>query len=320
MADESLLFGRFNSALASIGASFTIYYAVRVLLFLVKSFKMFGLRLGANPKKYGSWSVVTGATDGIGKAYAEQLAAKGLNVVLMSRTESKLDAVASEIASKYNVQTKVIAVDFTSGSEIYENIGKQLDGLEIGVLVNNVGMSYPYPLYFHELEDPEKLIQGMINVNCLAATMMTYLIVPSMLSRKKGLIINIASAAGSLPTPLLTVYSSTKSYLDFFSRALNVEYSSKGLIVQSVMPYFVVSKLSKIRRSSFTVPTATSYVKSALATVGNETRTFGCFVHNLQGLVLPNLPEFVSDFVLMAILGASRKRMMKLAKETSKSN
>ncbi|PIK62401.1 putative estradiol 17-beta-dehydrogenase 12-B-like [Apostichopus japonicus] len=298
MADETVLFGRFNSALASIGASFTIYYAVRVLLFLVKSFKMFGLRLGANPKKYGSWSVVTGATDGIGKAYAEQLAAKGLNVVLMSRTESKLDAVASEIASKYNVQTKVIAVDFTSGSEIYENIGQQLDGLEIGVLVNNVGMSYPYPLYFHELEDPEK------------ATMMTYLIVPSMLSRKKGLIINIASAAGSLPTPLLTVYSSTKSYLDFFSRALNVEYSSKGLIVQ----------LSKIRRSSFTVPTATSYVKSALATVGNETRTFGCFVHNLQGSVLSNLPEFVSDFVQMAILGAARKRMMKLAKETSKTN
>ncbi|XP_071853549.1 very-long-chain 3-oxoacyl-CoA reductase-like [Apostichopus japonicus] len=150
-------------------------------------------------------AVVTGSTDGIGKSTAVQLAAKGLNVVLMSRTESKLDAVASRIASKNNVQTKVIAVDFTSGSEIYENIGKQLEGLEIGVLVNNVGMSYPYPLYLYELEDPEKLIQGMINVNCLAATMMTYLIVPSMLSRKKGLIINVASAAGSLPTPLLTV-------------------------------------------------------------------------------------------------------------------
>lgn len=60
-------------------------------------------------------------------------------------------------ASKYNVQTKIVAVDFTSGREIYQDVGKQLDGLEIGVLVNNVGMSYPYPQYFHELEEPEKV-------------------------------------------------------------------------------------------------------------------------------------------------------------------
>ncbi|KAJ8050707.1 Very-long-chain 3-oxoacyl-CoA reductase [Holothuria leucospilota] len=312
--DDNQLFGRFNTVFAGVGALCTLYAATKIVVFLLKSIKMFVLRLGTNLKKYGTWAAVTGATDGIGKAYAEQLASKGLNIVLLSRTESKLEAVAAEIRSKYNVETKIIAVDFSGGVEIYSDIAAKLEGLEVGVLVNNVGTSYSYPQYFCELPEPEKFIPSLITTNCLAVTMMTNIVLPSMLSRKKGLIINVASAAGTLPSPLLTVYSGTKAYVDFFSRSLNTEYASKGIIVQSVLPFFVVSKLSKIRKSSLTVPTATSYVKSALATVGTETRTFGCFMHNLQGAVGTSFPESVVVYFLTSMLLAGRKRLMEAEK------
>ena len=109
----------------------------------------FFLGFGAvNLKKYGSWAVVTGCTDGIGKAYAEHLAKRGLNIVLISRTLEKLQEQAKFITDKYKVETKVIAVDFTEQTSIYTTIRNELGDLDIGVLVNNVGMSYKYPEFF----------------------------------------------------------------------------------------------------------------------------------------------------------------------------
>ncbi|KAI4571368.1 hypothetical protein MJG53_013474 [Ovis ammon polii x Ovis aries] len=87
-------------------------------------------------------TVVTGATSGIGKAYARELARRGLNVVLISRDLSKLKHEAREIERLYGKSTRVIQVDFTGGLEIYETIEAGLKDLEIGVLVNNVGQKY----------------------------------------------------------------------------------------------------------------------------------------------------------------------------------
>lgn len=95
--------------------------------------------------------VVTGASDGIGKAYAAEFARAGLNVVLVSRTQSRLDEAAAEIAEKApGVEIKTIAVDMGSGkaSGIYETIEAEIGELNVGVLVNNVGMSYDHAEYF----------------------------------------------------------------------------------------------------------------------------------------------------------------------------
>ncbi|KAJ8951942.1 hypothetical protein NQ318_013609 [Aromia moschata] len=112
-----------------------------------------------NLRETGKWAVVTGATDGIGKAYAELLAKKGLKIVLISRTQSKLDDVAKEIEQKYNVETKTIAANFTNTTVIYSEIDKQLTGLDIGVLVNNVGMSYPPPRVLPRPEEQRRSIR-----------------------------------------------------------------------------------------------------------------------------------------------------------------
>lgn len=81
------------------------------------------------------------------------MAKKGLNVALISRTKSKLEAVAAEIKDQANVETKCIVADFSGGVEIYDSIGKQLDGIDIGILVNNVGVAYEHPQYFHLVEN-----------------------------------------------------------------------------------------------------------------------------------------------------------------------
>merc|ERR1712086_95391 len=109
------------------------------------------LRPGKNLKKaYGEWAVVTGSTDGIGKAMAFEMARKGLNVVLVGRSVEKLAAVKEECSAKYpKVSVKTEVVDFASFSvKDAQRITDMLSGIEVGVLVNNVGISYAFPQWY----------------------------------------------------------------------------------------------------------------------------------------------------------------------------
>ncbi|KFM82042.1 Estradiol 17-beta-dehydrogenase 12, partial [Stegodyphus mimosarum] len=163
-------------------------------------------------KELAKWAVITGGTEGIGKAYAEELAERGFNICLISRNIEKLNEVATEIQETYKVSTKIINVDFTAGPEIYNTIKSHLDELDggVGILVNNVGMSYKYAEYFHAIPGGLKVMMDLIHSNIASCTMMTKLILPQMEERGKGLIINISSLIAVYPTPLLTTYAACK--------------------------------------------------------------------------------------------------------------
>ncbi|TNN00696.1 very-long-chain 3-oxoacyl-CoA reductase-A [Takifugu flavidus] len=256
--------------------------------------------------KLGKWAVVTGATDGIGKSYAEELARRGFAMMLISRSQEKLDDVARTLQELYNVETKTIAVDFGK-SDIYCRIEAALAGLEVGVLVNNVGVSYSYPEYYLHIPDLENFISNMINVNMTSVCQMTRLVLPRMAERSKGVILNISSASGMYPVPLLTVYSATKAFVDFFSRGLQEEYRRQGIIIQSVLPFFVATKMTRIRKPTLDKPTPDRYVAAELSTVGLQSQTNGYFPHAIMGWVTTKLVP--SSIVIF--LGARMNRLQR---------
>lgn len=276
--------------------------------------KLFGSSIRL--KEMGSWAVVTGATDGIGKAYAKALAKKGLNVVLISRTRSKLEEVAKEIEAESKVQTRIVTADFTSGPEIYESIRAETADLEVGILVNNVGMSYANPEYYLGLPDQEKFISNIVTCNIFSVTRMCGLFLPGMVERRKGVVINISSLSAVIPAPLLTVYAASKAFVDKFSDDLATEYAHHGITVQSVLPGPVATNMSKIRRPTWMSCAPKTFVSSALATLGIARHTTGYYPHSLLQLSIDMIGLFspyVSQKITLNTMNNIRARALKKA-------
>lgn len=170
-----------------------------------------------------------------------------------------MEAVAKEITDSFNVQTQVIAVDFTSGPEIYDQIKKQIVGKDIGILINNVGMFLPAPDFFLDIPDREKVIQDIIRCNITSVPMMCSLILPQMVQRKRGLIINISSMLSALPGPMATLYASSKAFVSKFSMDLAAEYESQGINVQVMITGQVGKNISPVEMLTIMLMTITIF-------------------------------------------------------------
>ena len=218
----------------------------------------------------GSWAVVTGASDGLGKEFALQLARSGFNILLVSRTASKLATLEDEIKAKNpSVQTKSVSMDYAQNNDAdYANLKAAIDELDVAVLINNVGKSHSIPVPF--ALTPEDEMNDIITINCTGTLRTTQLVVPGMAQRKRGLILTMGSFGGLLPTPLLATYSGSKAFLQQWSTALGAELEQHGVTVELVQAYLITSAMSKVRKTSATIPDPRAFVKSVLGKIGRN--------------------------------------------------
>lgn len=249
--------------------------------------------------RFGDWAVVTGSTDGIGKAYAFELAKRGLNVVLIGRNEKKLEAVAEEIIRTHFVQVKKIVADFSLGKEIYKKIESGLQDVPVGILVNNVGKQYDFPKYLAEVEESE--LWDIVNINIGSTIMMTRIVLPRMIENKKGAIVNVSSGSELQPLPLMTVYAASKVFVKSFSEALRFEYRKSGITVQHLSPMFVNTKMNdfsyRLRKTSLLVPDAETYARSAVNTLGYLDNSTGYWAHGIQYFLAAIPPVCVRTYI-----------------------
>ena len=303
--------------LTAAGALIIAFALLSVVSDLVTYVYVHFLRPGKSLKHaYGEWAVVTGATDGIGKAMAFEFARKGLNVVLISRTKSKLDDCATEIKAKYkNIEVRALDIDFSNFNESErKRVAAIVADINVGVLVNNVGQSYPYPMYFHEL--PDSSVEQLMSVNTHSMTWMTRVVLPKMVERKKGAVVNIASAAGVANSPLLSEYGASKSYVAMFTRAMHYEYESKGISFQCQVPMYVTTKLAKLKRTTIWTCSEKAYAVAAVKAIGYEALISPYWSHAIQIWFSQVLPDWIiAKYVILPMHLSIRKAGLKKAAE-----
>lgn len=150
--------------------------------------------------------------------------------------------------------------------EDYQNLGQEIAGLDIGVLINNVGQSHSIPVPFLETEAKE--LQSIVTINCLGTLKTTKVVAPILVRRRKGLILTMGSFAGWTPTPYLATYSGSKAFLQHWSSSLAAELKPQGVDVHLVVSYLVTTAMSKIRRTSLLIPGPREFVKATLSKIG----------------------------------------------------
>jgi uncharacterized protein len=177
-------------------------------------------------------ALITGASTGIGALYAERLAHRGYDLILVARNQHKLAALAQRLRIETQRSIEVLAADLTDRKDVARVEAALRSNAGINVLVNNAGMGSGAPLLSSDVE----LMERMIDLNLTALTRLTYAAVPGFVARRSGTIINIASVVGIAPELLNGVYGASKAFVLAFSRSLQKELAPHAIRVQAVLP------------------------------------------------------------------------------------
>jgi short-subunit dehydrogenase len=177
--------------------------------------------------------LITGASRGIGKEIAELFAKDKCRLLLLANHEDELKKVQQELTEKYQISIKILCVDLAN-KNCLEDIrqGFKEDLSQIDILINNAG--FGITKHFEKMNLSE--INSLIQVNVTALTELTYLVLPYMLAKKSGMILNVASVAAFCPGPFMSVYYATKAFVHSFSTSLHEEYKNSGITVSTLCP------------------------------------------------------------------------------------
>lgn len=256
-----------------------------------------------------STALVTGASGGIGKAFAEELAARQTNLVLIARSAEKLEEIATQLQQKHNVKVEIIAKDLTdpnATNDVFDLL--KAKGLTIDLLINNAGFGDYGD--FAERDGQRQL--NMIQLNITALVDLTHKFLPLMRERRSGSIINVSSIAGFQPMPYLSVYAATKAFVLSFSEALWAENRDYGVRVLVVCPgptetdFFTEAKFpTALAGSTNKIATPKQVVDDALKALekGDSTVVSG----GLGNRVIVNMHRFLPRESFVSLLAKQFK-------------
>jgi short-subunit dehydrogenase len=212
-------------------------------------------------------AVVTGASTGIGAIYADRLARRGYDLIVVARSRDKLDTLAARITSETGRSVEVVAADLGDRADLARVENLLRSDASITLLVNNAGVGATAPLLDSDVDKMEQ----MITLNVTALTRLTYALVPGLVARGGGTIVNIASIVAIGPEVLNGVYGGSKAFVLSFSQSLHHELADKGIRIQAVLPgatatdFWDVAGISIAHLPGEIVMRATDMVDASLA-------------------------------------------------------
>jgi len=242
-------------------------------------------------ERYGedTWAVVTGASDGIGRAICKELAHEGFNIVLIARNESKMKSLEMELKDiSNNIKTQVITTSFESTDpEFFSSICGKFEDKDVAVLVNNVGQRIKRDF----IENDPKEIAQVIKVDAFPTVFFTRFIAPKMLQReKRSAIINLSSYAGVRSQSGQAVYSASKAFDIYFSDSIVQELNDQ-IDVLTVKPFSVRTKMN--RKLGYFSVEAEECAQSIFNELGFQTATYGHWKHSLKALLYDAIPDTI---------------------------
>ncbi|MDI1328656.1 SDR family oxidoreductase [Pseudomonas sp.] len=177
-------------------------------------------------------ALITGASSGIGAVYADRLARQGYDLILVARSQSKLNALANHLSNETGRAVEVVAADLKDKAGLLRVESILRNDASITLLVNNAGVGGVMPLLGSPVDD----MDAMISLNVTALMRLSYAVVPGFVARGTGAVINISSIVAIAPEILNGVYGGTKAFVLGLSQSMHHELADKGIRVQAVLP------------------------------------------------------------------------------------
>jgi short-subunit dehydrogenase len=234
--------------------------------------------------KYGSWAIVTGASSGIGVEFAKQIAAKGLNIVLVARRKNRLEAVATELEHNYKISTKVVECDVAEDG-FHQIILDATKDLDVGLLVNNAGINCEGQFFRGDLARNQQMIQ----INVKAPFTLAYEYGKQFVAKGKGGIIFTSSTSAFNAHPYLSHYAATKAYILSLAESMNYELKSKNVDVIALCPGMTKSEMTRGMKDNMMLMEAQPVVETALNNLGHAVFVVPGFINKCQTFVTRRL-------------------------------
>jgi short-subunit dehydrogenase len=253
-------------------------------------------------ERYGTWTMVTGASSGLGREFCVQLAAQGFNLVVVARRRERLEELKIILESTYLVSVEIVAADL-SDRDFMRSVLEKTNDLEIGILVNCAGFVLTGLFMEHSLEKQLELL----DVNCRAPLELSYRFGSQMMRRGKGAIINVASASAFLPMPFWSNYAASKSYLLHLSEGLWYELRGKGIDVLTVCPGATRTEFASVAGTNNIGMKPDVVVRKTLSSLGKPSVVPGVF-NRLAVAVTRFLPRRILISMGARVVQNSRKK------------